>query len=256
MPTIRTRINGGLSTGFRAPNIDDLARIFESSTATRQLIIPNPDIKPEYTFNFDLGISQIIVEKIKLELTAFYTLFKNAIAIAPFKLNGQDSVNYNGTMSKVFANQNVNEAFIYGFNAGASIDLTTALNLYSSINYTYGRLKPNKGSKVPLDHIPPVYGKTALSYFQKIVSAEIYALYNGWKKLKDYNTGGEDNLQYATPDGMPSWFTLNFKTTIRLHEKLSLQAGVENILDRNYRQFASGFSAPGRNFIFALRSNF
>ncbi|MGZ8537521.1 MAG: hypothetical protein ACXWV9_04610, partial [Flavisolibacter sp.] len=124
-------------------------------------------------------------------------------------------------------------------------------------NYTYGRLEPNKGTQVPLDHIPPVYGKTALSYFQKIVSAEMYALYNGWKNLEDYNTtGGEDNLQYATPEGMPSWFTINFKSTIRLHEKLSLQAGVENIFDRNYRQFASGFSAPGRNYIFAIRSNF
>ncbi|MGZ8537294.1 MAG: TonB-dependent receptor plug domain-containing protein, partial [Flavisolibacter sp.] len=121
MSTTGLRINGGFSSGFRTPNIDDLARIFESNTASRQLVIPNPDIKPEYTFNFDLGIRQTIAEKIHLELTGFYTLFRNAIALAPFQLNGQDSVNYNGAISKVFANQNVNRAFIYGFNAGASI---------------------------------------------------------------------------------------------------------------------------------------
>jgi hemoglobin/transferrin/lactoferrin receptor protein len=85
---------------------------------------------------------------------------------------------------------------------------------------------------------------------------ELYALYNGWKKIKDYNPSGEDNAQYATPDGNPSWVTFNFKSTVKLHQKLSLQLGIENILDRNYRYFASGFSAPGRSFILALRSTF
>ncbi|MEJ7913112.1 MAG: hypothetical protein WKF70_08155 [Chitinophagaceae bacterium] len=85
---------------------------------------------------------------------------------------------------------------------------------------------------------------------------ELYALYNGWKRLKNYNPGGEDNLQYATPDGTPSWFTLNLKSTLTLNKKFSLQAGIENILDRNYRYFASGFSAPGRNLILAFRTSF
>lgn len=250
------RINAGLSTGFRSPNIDDLSRIFESSTASRQLIVPNPGIKPEYTYNADLGVSGTMAGRIRLEAGIFYTWFRNAIALAPFQLNGQDSVNYNGMISRVYANQNVNKAIVYGFNAGIAAEILTGLNLNSTINYTHGRLKPEEGNEVPLDHIPPVYGKTALAYTYKRISAEFYALYNGWKKLEDYNPSGEDNAQYATADGTPSWMTLNLKSTIRLHERISFQAGVENILDRNYRYFASGFSSPGRNFILALRSYF
>ena len=109
---------------------------------------------------------------------------------------------------------------------------------------------------MPLDHIPPVYGRTAFTYSGSRLTAEVYALYNGWKKLRYYNPSGEDNAQYATPDGTPAWATLNVKTTVSLVKHLSLQLGVENIFDRNYRYFASGFSAPGRNFIVALRSNF
>jgi len=256
LPNDRSRVAGGLSTGFRAPNIDDLARIFESNTASRQLIIPNPDIKPEYTYNFDLSITQRIAEKLRFELSGFYTLFKNAIALAPFRLNGQDSLNYNGTMSKLYANQNVNKAYLYGFNANTSFDVTSQLNLYSTITYTYGRLQLPIDSEVPLDHIPPVYGKTALSYTHARIFVELYALYNGWKKIEDYHPAGEDNAQYATPEGTPSWITFNLKSTIRLHPKFDLQLGVENIFDRNYRYFASGFSAPGRNLILALRSAF
>jgi hemoglobin/transferrin/lactoferrin receptor protein len=67
---------------------------------------------------------------------------------------------------------------------------------------------------------------------------------------------GEDNEQYATPQGMPAWYTLNLRGSVQFHRRWQLQAGLENILDRNYRHFASGFSAPGRNFMVALRTQF
>ena len=256
MPADRTRINAGVSTGFRAPNIDDLARIFESNTASQQLIVPNPDIGPEYTYNADLGITHTIANKVRVEIGGFYTWFRNAIALAPFRLNGQDSIDYNGSKSKVFANQNVNKALLSGFSTSITADVTAQLKLFSTINYTYGRLQPGKAARVPLDHIPPVYGKTSISYTHSRFGAEAYALYNGWKKIEDYNPSGEDNAQYATIDGTPSWITLNLKTSVALTKKFTIQAGIENMLDRNYRYFASGFSAPGRNFMIALRSNF
>jgi hemoglobin/transferrin/lactoferrin receptor protein len=253
MPSSSTRFTLGMASGFRAPNVDDAARIFES--ASNQLIVPNPDIDPEYTYTADLGVVQSIASKVRLEATGFYTWFRNAIALAPYQLSGKDSAEYNGNTVRIFANQNVNKAFLFGFNAAATIEFTPSLRLYSTINYTYGRLQ-QKAGEVPLDHIPPLFGKTSISYTGNRLSAEAYALYNGWKRLEDYNPSGEDNLQYATPEGMPSWATLNLKTSVVLHPHLTLQAGIENILDRNYRYFASGFSAPGRNFILALRSTF
>lgn len=256
MPGKQLRINGGFSTGFRAPNIDDLSRIFESNTASRQLIVPNPGIRPEYTYNFDLGVTQSIANTVRFEVSGFYTLFRNAIGLAPFQLNGQDSVNYNGFMSRVFANQNVNKAYLYGFNSNITVDFSGQVSLFSAINYTFGRLQPQSGAKIPLDHIPPVFGKTSLSYKNNRFNLEVYALYNGWKRLKDYSASGEDNAQYATADGTPAWFTLNFRSSVEFAKAFQFQFGVENIFDRNYRYFASGFSAPGRNFIFALRAGF
>jgi hemoglobin/transferrin/lactoferrin receptor protein len=256
MPSDQLRLNGGFATGFRAPNIDDLARIFESNTASKQLIVPNPDIKPEYTYNVDLGLTYTITDRVRLEAGGFYTWFRNAIALAPFQLNGQDSVDYNGSRSRVFANQNVNKAYLYGFNAGITADVTKEVKFFSTINYTYGRLQAGKSSEVPLDHIPPVFGKTSLSYTHSRFGVEAYALYNGWKKLKDYNPSGEDNAQYATVEGTPAWITFNLKSNVSLSRHLTLQAGVENILNRNYRYFASGFSASGRNYMVALRTTF
>ena len=85
--------------------------------------------------------------------------------------------------------------------------------------------------------------------------AECYVLYNGWKYLSDYNlaAGSEDNIQYATADGTPAWYTLNVRAAYAFSRLLSGQVGLENIEDVHYRTFASGVSAPGRNLQVSLR---
>jgi hemoglobin/transferrin/lactoferrin receptor protein len=254
MPSPGLRITGNISSGFRAPNIDDAVRIFESSTAIKRVIIPNADISPEYTYNFDFGFSQTILDKVQFEVTGFYTLFKNAIATAPFKLNGQDSILYNGVKSAVYASQNVNKAYVRGINARLKIELGKKISFDNTVSQTYGRYKNPDGTEKPLDHVPPVFGKSNLTYTNNKFSTEVFGMYNGWKKIKDYNPDGEDNGQYATADGMPSWFTVNWRGSYMFNKNITLQLAVENIADKNYRYFASGFSAPGRNFIIALRA--
>jgi hemoglobin/transferrin/lactoferrin receptor protein len=255
LPDDNFRFTTNISSGFRAPNIDDAARIFESATATRRLVVPNPDIKPEYTYNLDFGFTYKIGNKARVEFTGFYTLFRNAMALAPFKLNGQDSVFYNAVKSAVYANQNVNKAYIRGMNARVFISLGKKVDWDNTISQTFGRYVNADGSKKPLDHIPPVFGKSSINVKGNKLNGETWLLFNGWKRIKDYNPDGEDNGQYATPDGMPSWFTWNIKAGYTLHKNVLVQVGIENILDRNYRYFASGFSAPGRSLFIAIRVN-
>lgn len=276
MPQKSTTVKASVSSGFRAPNIDDLAKVFESSTSAKQVVLPNANLKPEYTYNIDLSVNQAITDKISIEVTGFYSLFRNAILKAPFKLNGQDSIIYNGVKSQVLASQNVNKANIYGFTAGLNAEITSGLVLSSTISYTKGSFKTDNTkstsiyekqangtytlvnrnvSTKPLDHVPPVMGKTSIAYQHTKFNTELYLMYNGWKHLDQYNADGEDNAQYATADGMPAWLTTNWKAGINCTKNLQVQIGVENIFDRNYRYFASGFSAAGRNYFIALRAN-
>ena len=78
-------------------------------------------------------------------------------------------------------------------------------------------------------------------------------VYNGWKRIADYSLGGEDNQQYATPDGMPAWHTLNLRLSYKVTNWLTVQGGIDNLLDTQYRTFSSGINAPGRNFMLTLR---
>jgi hemoglobin/transferrin/lactoferrin receptor protein len=244
-----------LSSGFRTPNIDDAARIFESSTSQRRLILPNPNIRPERTYNADLNWILRIDNKIRFEGALFYTLYRDAITLAPFQLNGSDSVDYNGSRAAVFANQNARKGYLFGIQARMFIQVNKQWSIDNTITQNEGEYQ-TAGGKIPLDHIPPVFGRSGLQYQHKRVQAEAFLLFNGWKRLQDYNLDGEDNLQYATPDGMPSWMTVNLRFQVEVSKQIQIQGSLENLTDRNYRVFASGLSAPGRSWMITVRSSF
>jgi hemoglobin/transferrin/lactoferrin receptor protein len=247
------KISTMVSTGFRVPNVDDLSKIFESAPGA--VIVPNRNLRPEKTISYELGISNIFAERFRLENSVYYSDFFDIVLVDKFTFNGSDSLVYDGVNSAVFANQNKESAYIVGFSSRFSGRIIGNLFLNLSANYNYGRIKTDS-TDIPLDHIPPLLLRGSLSFVNKKFSAEVFSLYNGWKRLKDYFLNGEDNEQYATPLGMPAWFTLNLTASYNIHKNIILKVGIENILDTRYRTFASGINAPGRNFQVALRAKF
>jgi hemoglobin/transferrin/lactoferrin receptor protein len=152
--------------------------------------------------------------------------------------------------------QNKAKAQLFGFSINASYFFTKNMQLEGVFTYTKGKFTDPLNGNIPLDHVPPVYGKVSFKQSAGKWNTELYALFNGWKKLADYNPNGEDNLQYATVDGMPSWMTCNARLGFQFNKKFSTQVLLENIFDKNYRYFASGMSAPGRNCSITLRASF
>ncbi|AUD07370.1 TonB-dependent receptor [Spirosoma pollinicola] len=244
------RLASSLSSGYRVPNVDDLAKVFESVVGT--LIVPNPNLKPERTYTLDASSQKRLAERVSLEVDAFYTVYNNAITTRPGTLNGQSQLVYNGQTSRIVTQRNAQQARLYGASAQITADLTQTLTLFGTVTYTKGRILTDT-TAYPLDHIPPVYGKGGLRLTIRQFRAEANVLFNGWKRLKDYNLSGEDNIVYATPQGMPAWQTINVRASYQVNRYVQVQASLENILDRNYRVFASGISAPGQNLVLSLR---
>lgn len=255
MPTQKLRVSLNGSNAFRAPNVDDLTKVFESVPGA--VIVPNPNLKPEYAYNAELGLQYQFMKKSTIGVNAYQTYLTNALTVQNGSFNGADSVLYDGQMSQVLTTTNAGNAYVRGFEAFFQAQLTNNLQLSGSYNYTFGRILTDT-IPYPLDHIAPAFGKLSLRYtaLHNKLKVEGYAMYSGWKHLEDYNLVGEDNFSYATPDGMPSWYTLNLRANYNLSNNLSVQLACENLLDKNYRMFASNISAPGRNFILTLRGSF
>ena len=251
-PTERWRIAMNASSGFRVPNVDDTGKVFESQLGL--VIVPNPDIKPEQSFNLDLNLTRHIAGRLHWENVIWITALNDAIVTDFFQFNGQDSIVFDGVTSRVLANQNKNRARLWGFSSNLEADISDQFAGYASIAYTRGRIL-QAGADQPLDHIPPLHGRAGLRYHNSRLNIEIFALFNGKKPIDQYSPTGEDNELYAPPGGMPGWLTLNLRAGCRLHQHFQLQAGVDNLLDRQYRNFASGINAPGRNVWITLRVN-
>ena len=253
LPGKAWRISALGSSGFRAPNVDDLSKVFDSAPGL--VIVPNPELKPEITYNAELGVSKTIAGLVTIEGNAYYTWYRDALAVGSSTFNGQDSIDYDGVLSKVVSMNNAGKAYLYGGFGQITAQLGDHFVLRSSLTYTYGRIVTDS-MDLPLDHIPPVFGRTGLEIIVKRLRGEVYLLYNGWKRLQDYGPTGEDNLAFATPYGMPEWYTLNARATYAVNDRVSAQMGLENIADRNYRTFSSNISAAGRNFTVSLRATF
>lgn len=255
MPGSDWRFSLLASTGFRAPNVDDIGKVFDS--AQGDVIVPNTELEPEYTTDFEASASKTLNNRSSVELNGFYTLYTNAITVGPYTVNGQDSIDFDGVLSQVAALQNTAKAYLYGTSAQFTGHFNDRFTLRSGFTYTYARIRTDS-TDYPLDHIPPVFGETSLDYQAKQLRLEASVVYNGWKRLKDYNTtaGSEDNLEAATAYGSPAWYTLNVRGSYAFNAHLSLQLALENMLDMNYRTFGSGVSAPGRNFMVGVRAAF
>lgn len=247
LPTDRWRLNAILSTGFRNPNVDDYGKVRAKDD---YVTVPNPDLVPEYTYNAEIGVTRFIEEYMKIQVIAYYTHLNHAIVRSSFKLGEQDSLLYDGDMYLITSMTNAASARIFGASLAIEGKLNRHISLKSSLNYTSGT---NLSEDVPLGHIPPLFGRSSISYRKDRFYFDTYFVYQGWKDIEDFSPYGEDNDSEAMEHGYPSWWTLNIKTGYRSSAGFDLTFAIENILDQFYKPFASGISAPGRNFIITAR---
>ena len=244
-PSKKWKFDWVASSGFRNPNIDDYGKVFVKKG---NMVIPNPDLTPEYAYNGEMSITW---KKSRMQTTGnvFYTLLKDAIVkqdLGYSQFHEYEDVNVQTLM-------NSPEAYIYGWSFGVKSRLYKDWLFYEE-SFTW-----QKGWDVsnnePLGHIPPAYGKSLFKIKTGKLEYKIWGIYTAWKYIEDMNSSGVDNDDLGTDEGYPSWWTLNTSAQYKVNDNLKIQFGIENILDQHYRSFASGISAPGRNFIISLKGN-
>jgi hemoglobin/transferrin/lactoferrin receptor protein len=236
------------SSGFRAPNIDDMGKLFDSEPG--HVIVPNKDLKPEYIYNLEMGITQKVGPNLEFHIAGFYTWMVDAMVRRDFSFNGMDSIFYDEEIRKTQALVNTGRADIYGLIFSFRGDIISNLGIFSSLNYTNGR---DMIEDVPLRHTPPLYGRSSVYYKLKNLFLEFNISYSGKKLYEDLAPSEKNKIYLYTPDGTLSWFALNLMTSYELKNKFIFNFGIENILNKHYRTYSSGISAPGRNFIFGMR---
>jgi len=239
------------TTGFRAPNIDDIGKVFDSEP--EKVVVPNKNLKSEYAYNFDFSLSKNITPDLFIDINGFYSILKDAMVRRDFSFNGQSTMMYDGVESQVQAIVNDDKAIIYGFSLKANAKLTSKLLLNAYYNRSKGEYKDGS----PVRHVPPTFASMALKYKSKKFRSKLSIDYNGEIANKNLaNTEQDKAYLYAKDNNglpySPKWVYVNLNNSYQFRDKIILGFSIENIFDKAYRPYSSGISAPGRNFILSL----
>ncbi|MEM7551054.1 MAG: TonB-dependent receptor [Bacteroidota bacterium] len=258
-PNRNTRLNALFSSGFRSPNIDDVGKVFELDNEL--IIVPNENLKPEFAYNFELGVEHFFTDNLKVELIGFYTLLRDAITRGPFTIDGSNTQLIDGELRQLRAQINTDEARIFGGSFQLDYEISKTFFLRSSLTITEGE---DISNSEPLRHAPPLFGRTEFMYRNRKLTASIFSEYNGNQFRSDIPITEIDDkpnlyafhISDPSRDGSPAWATLNINSAYDFNDHFTLSFGIENILDQHYRPYSSGISAPGRNFVVSLIADF
>ncbi|MBP7448569.1 MAG: TonB-dependent receptor [Flavobacteriales bacterium] len=249
-----------LSSGFRAPNIDDIGKVFDSEAGA--VIVPNPDLSAEYAYSAEVGIEKVVQERLRLTGTAYHSLLDNAMVRRPFTLDGRDTIAYDGEPSRVDAIQNAAEARVFGFLFGvdAAVGRSFGLTLRYSWQQGVEQDDANTGD-VPLRHAPPPFGQASVSWTRERLRVELSTQYSAGFDHDELPPSEQAKAPLYALDGngdpySPGWYTVGLRGSFQLNRTLQITGGVENLSDQRYRPYSSGITAPGRNWVIALRARF
>jgi hemoglobin/transferrin/lactoferrin receptor protein len=243
------------SSAFRAPNIDDIGKVFDSEPGS--VVVPNRYLRPEYAYGGDLGLKLNISDNFILDISTYYTYLDNALVRRDYSLNGQTQIMYDGELSNVQAIQNASKAWIYGFEVGLQINFSEQFKLTSQYN-AIGGSEEDHDTEVPIRHIAPNFGNTHIVWTTDKFKVDVFANYNNELSFNQLAPSEiEKDYIYALDENgnpySPSWYTLNLRTQYQINKATSITASLENITDQRYRPYSSGISSPGRNLIVSLK---
>ena len=245
------------TTAFRAPNIDDIGKTFDSQNGL--VVVPNSSLKPEYAYGAELGVTVNLNESVLFDSSVYYTYLDNALVRKPFEVNGENQMMYDTELSDIQAIQNASRSWIYGFEAGIKILFSKQLKLTSQYSYVHGTQEETPGVELPVRHAAPVFGNTHVIWKHNKLQMDGFVNYNGALRSSAISEELADHLFALDSQGnpyAPSWYTINLRTQFDFNTSVSFVGAIENITNQRYRPYSSGIASAGTNLIMAITYKF
>jgi len=236
-------MKGGISRGYRTPDLNDLHVGINGVTGQGTIItVGNPDLEPETTTSTEFGIYFDNLSGLNANATLFHNKFKDKIASADgVQVTGRPGVP-DGTYSQQV---NVDEAVTQGLELAGSWQFAPAWTLSANYTFTDSEQKSGEDKGEPLTNTPEHLANVKLNW-------QTTDRLNLWVK-SDYRgerarfTSSYANL--ANSDGSLStnqsiYDTLGKNTkaytlfhlggSFRASENVTFNAAIFNLLDKDF----------------------
>ncbi len=243
-------LNSNVTTGYRNPNLDDAAKVFDSEPGN--VVVPNNNLKAEYSYNFDLGLLKTSKTS-RYKVAGFYTFLDNALIRTDGTLNGSDSIVYDGDLSKVQMLTNGNSAHILGVNVSVNQKFLSDFEFMLRANYIYSH---ETSTGTTLRHAPPFFGQLKLSYVKKKFQVFASTLFQASRDFDQLAPSEQSKTHIYPTEGAIGYMILNVGGIYKVNKYLKLMGGIDNVTDSFYQPYSSGLPGGGINFKCSLLMNF
>jgi hemoglobin/transferrin/lactoferrin receptor protein len=230
---------GGISQGFRAPNLSDLSRL--DSARSDEIETPAPGLTPEYFTTFEIG-ARFGNETAGLNASLFYTDIRDMIVRTPTGrvIDGDNEV----------TKLNAGDGYVFGFELSGDWEFSPQWTLFGQAAWidgevdTYPTSDPIKVAE-PLDRTMPLMGNIGIRWVHPEGEFWVEGIINAAAKADRLSTRDKADTNRIPPGGTPSYIVPSLRGGWQANEHLQLTLALENLTDAEYRIHGSGVNEPG-----------
>ena len=244
-------LRGSVGSGFKAPSNFSLYAT-PMQHGQYQILLPNPNVKPERSLSWDLGIEKALPDDGFLKAAYYERRMKDMIynKISPYTGPKTGTLI---TVTDVSTPTNAGEAYVRGLELSGEIPLTKWLRASASYSRTDTRItKDESGSGLEgkkLRYVPRDLASFALDAKWQNWRANLMTTYTGLQFSTENNS---DVVKNVYGSASKYWLT-NLRLSYAFDKYLKLSAGINNLFDKEYYEF---YRMPGRNAYLEMEASF
>jgi len=246
----RWHVFGGVSQGFRAPNLSDLTRL--DTARTDEIETAAPGLDPEKFVSFEIGVKTRQADW-SAYLSYYYTDINDMIVRTPTG----DVVDGDNEVTKL----NAGDGFVNGIEMGAEYRFHEQFTAFGDFAWMEGEVEtfpastPEKREE-SIDRLMPPTGHVGLRWDHPDRKYWVAGVLTAAGRADKLSTRDRSDTQRIPPNGTPGYATLALRSGWELREGLDVSVAVENVTNEDYRVHGSGQNEPGTNFVLSLDWSF
>jgi hemoglobin/transferrin/lactoferrin receptor protein len=230
---------GGVSQGFRAPNLSDLSRL--DIARSGELEVGSTELDPEKFISYEIGV-KARTDHFTGSFSYFYTSIQDIIARKPTGRIIEDQVEV--------TKANAGSGFVHGAELAGSWQITEQWNLFGNVTFIKGEADNFPGStrriqREPLSRIQPLTGTAGVRWTAKDQKVWAELVCTATARADDLNSADREDTQRIPPNGTPGYVLINLRSGWNVTKNVTLLASLDNVLNEAYRVHGSGSNEPG-----------
>lgn len=267
-PTIT--VKGGVSTGFKAPQVNELHDGINGITGQgTQITVGTPSLKPEKSRTAELGFYYNGEQGITTNVTLFHNQFDDKISTGTPLYNCSSATNPNQpgcvsygdswTQDEFSQQTNVDEAYSRGVEFAFAMPLLSNLNFSMNYTFTESEIKENGKDAGELSDTPKHKASAKLNWAAtEQANLWLAANYRGESRRFDGLTEdltGQDKALYDAVGDIKAYTLFDLGAAYRINKSFSVNATIYNLFNKDFRQY-SAYEYNGDTYYASQYSHF